>query len=54
MAVLDRPTVRLTTYTMVVISVVGTMMVQLEYLSYVGFYTLYVEQGNGPTLLGRN
>ena len=53
-AVLDRPTVRLTTYTTEAIPVVGIMTVQVEYLSYVEPHTFYVVQGNGPTLLGRD
>ena len=53
-AVLERPKVRLTTYTTEAISVVGTMTVKVEYLNHVGFHTLYVVQGNGPTLLGRD
>ena len=37
--VLDRPTVRLYNGS---ISIVGTMMVQVKYLSYVGSHTLYI------------
>ena len=48
-AVLERPKVRLTTYITEAISVVGTMTVKVEYLNHVGFHTLYVVQGNGPT-----
>ena len=50
--VFKRSTVRLTTYNMEAIAVVGTMTVQVEYLGYVGSHTLYVVQETGPTLLG--
>ena len=52
-ALLEKPTVRLTTYTTESIAVVGQMTVQVKYLSYIGRHTLYVVQGSGPTFLGR-
>ena len=50
---LEKPTVRLTMYTMESIKVVGQMTVQVKCLSYVGRHTLYVVRGSIPTLLGR-
>ena len=48
---LEEPSVKLTTSEL--ISVVGTMKVQVKYRDYVGEHTLYVVQGRDPTLLGR-
>ena len=51
---LEKPAVRLTTYIAESISVVGKREVQVKYRSYSGTHTLYVVQGEGPTLLGRD
>ena len=51
---LEKPSVRLTTYTTESISVVGMMQVQVKYRDYEGEHTLYIVQGKGPTLLGRD
>ena len=53
-AVLEKPTVCLTTYTTGSISIVGMMTVQVKYLSYKGTHTLYMVQGHGPTLLDQD
>jgi len=50
---LKKSAVQLQTYTSESLSVLGTMEVQVRYGSYVGKHTLYVVNGNGPTLFGR-
>ena len=51
---LQKPKVRLQTYTAKQLSVLGVLTVQVVYRGYTGSHTLYVVQGNGPTLLGHD
>ena len=51
---LEKPEVRLNTYTAEAIPVVGVLTVQVKYRDYSGSHALYVVGGNGPTLLGRD
>jgi len=45
---------QLQTYTAESLAVLGTILVKVRYGSYVGTHTLYVVNGQGPTLLGRD
>ena len=51
-AQLERPTLSLRTYTAQPIKLVGQMSVLVKYQQYVGQHTLYVAEGNGPSLVG--
>ena len=51
---LQKPKVRLQTYTAEPLPLLGVLTVQVVYRGYTGSYTLYVVQGNGPTLLGHD
>ena len=42
---------KLQTYTAELLTILGTMEVQVKYGNYVGKHVLYVVDGNGPTLL---
>lgn len=53
-AKMKKPQVRLRTYTSEVIKVVGEMTVKVTYGDYVGEHQLYVVEGAGPALLGRD
>ena len=51
-AKLMKSTTQLQTYSAEALSVSGTIQVKVRYGSYVGTHTLYVVNGQGPTLLG--
>ena len=51
---LEKPEVRLNTYRVEAIPVVGVLTVQVKYRDYSGSHALYVVEGNGPTLLGHD
>ena len=51
---LTTPSLRLSTYTAEPIKIVGQMSVAVKYNGYVGNHTLYVVEGSGTTLLGRD
>ena len=53
-ASLTVPTVRLRTYTSKPIRVVGQMSVEVKYQGYRDRHTLYVVEGKGPSLMGRD
>ena len=53
-AVLQPPTLKLHTYTTEKIRVLGQMEVRVKHKNFEGTHTLYVVQGAGPSLLGRN
>lgn len=52
--VLAKPNIQLRTYTSDPITVVGKMSVEVKYNGYKGRHTLYVVEGSGPTLVGRD
>lgn len=49
---LSTATLRLHTYTTEKLTVLGELTVSVRYGKYIGTYTLYVVEGNGPTLMG--
>ena len=51
---LAEPTIRLRTYTSKPIHVVGQMSVEVQYNGYQGRHTVYVVEGKGPALMGRD
>ena len=51
---LEKTDVKLRTYTAKPILVLGQMPVSVKYQEYQGAHTLYVVQGSGPALLGRD
>ena len=53
-AILHKPTIRLRTYTSEPIAVVGQLRVEVKHNGYVGQHHLYVVEGDGPTLIGRD
>ena len=53
-AVLTRPKLNLRTYTAERISLVGKMSVEVKYHTYIGQHNLYVVEGSGLSLLGRD
>ena len=53
-AKLQKTTMKLQTYTAEALSVLGTIEVQVKYGKYVGKHNLFVVNGNGPTLFGRD
>ena len=53
-ALLSKPSLKLRSYTKHPIPIVGTMKVEVKYEGYTGAQTLYVVEGCGPSLLGRD
>ena len=53
-AVLTKPRLKLRTYTFQPLALAGQMSVRVKYGEYDGNLTLYVVEGSGPSLLGRN
>ena len=51
---LSKATLRLCTYTAEKLTVLGELTVSVSYGKYMGTHTLYVVEGNGPSLLGRD
>ena len=51
---LEKPRVRLSTYTAEPIGVVGQFKVQVRHKDYIGEHDLYVVKGDGPSLIGRD
>jgi len=51
---LGKPTLSLHTYTAEKLTVLGEASVSVTYGKYHSVHTLYVVEGNGPTLLGRD
>ena len=51
---IQKTTMKLQTYTVEALSVLGTFEVQVKYGNYVGNLILFVVSGNGPTLFGRD
>ena len=53
-AILTKPKVQLRTYTAEPISLVGKMAVEVKHNCYTGQHDLYVVEGSGPSLIGRD
>ena len=51
---LSKASLSLRTYTSEKMTVLGELAVSVRYGKYIGTHTLYVVEGNGPTLLGRD
>ena len=52
--ILTKPKVQLRTYTAEPISLVGKMAVEVKHNCYTGQHDLYVVEGSGPSLIGRD